>query len=1092
MNEFAGVRSNNSSSMFAAFLKFTILLSGAIAQDGRSPDPAFEYLLSQAPKEIRPPVDPSQRTKWAAEILLTRNEEALTEAATRILAIDIPRSIDELERLSVQSSWRVRAAALDAGVRGAPLAKEGRDQTRLRSIAVKASTDSARLVRKNAARLIAEVGDSAQPVLDVLSRDAFYDVRLEAVRALVRNGATITMPWIAERLRDSDKSVAELAVDVLPRLGSGGAIALAPFVEDRNSPLDLRLRALMSLRNEGTADGLDVSLLKIVTRLDEPRELRALALALALTVGGTFDPPEAVELLLPIALESQNIEYQLAAIEGLVSLGPFAAVAIRESLVKQSVPLYVFQKVLSALPKMARKDATQELKSFFDALSSDRDDERAIIARTLGRVSPSGLSTFFIGRINSSGSATRYEIVKAFLGRDDVSDEIVNAGLLDKTPEVRRVAFDLALRSTGVPTRICVDAIERETSPYLRSEFVETLSRRRPDSVARDFLLKLLRNDESDVFESVAAALDVYEGDADVLAALIDQHDKAYQRQIEDTDQLDESAWRIRRMAIRTISRIGGEGAVDFLKLRIRTERAVDEDLAVEAVKGLGILAPEDPILIDILLAPSLPKVRIEAAIITAQRGKGQGVRTLAREIRSLDGDMRRRALDALAKGQAADLRRGFLEVLAKDEKATFDDDHRSDAIRDLATIEDIEALKALAEIAKNDRSTDSKLEAIYALGRRGSDAAATHLVELSNILVSKTTEIDSNEMLLQGIALALGNSKSSVGVPRLLCHLFERPLKESLKHLLDPDASRLPFERRRRYDREREASKALTKLSSIARQEVASWIWSMKESGQLALVDPTFLLDIADEWADALPEASAQLSDVAGTFGQDLDPRFRACVNRALVARDRRVGAAFFEAAGALAASGAVDKSFARILGGAEAASGRRPRVWLRCVPLIARADAAFAVHRDEEAVRFLDEAQRRGEQDARTLMDIAASFHARGMLQKAREVVGQVVQLAPSDPLVCETYAWFSLENGDHDTALKHFRLAETLDEEGSLNKSIRIGTASALASLNRNDEACVLIRSLLRDDPGLIFEIRKNRFLGRVRELLHLDAK
>jgi tetratricopeptide (TPR) repeat protein len=1070
--------------MLASLLTLALTL---VAQDTRPAGANFDYLLARVPEEMRPPRDPAARSAWAAAILRASNDEGRVEAAIRILAIDIPRSIGEIESLVHDANGRARALALDAGVRGAILAKEGRDKTRLRSLAVKAASDASRLVRRNAARLLAEVGDTDPPVLKQLASDPFYDVRLEAIRAIVRNGATITMPWIAERLRDSDQQVAELAVDVLPRLGSGGADALAPFVEDPASPLALRLRALMSIRSEGTADNLGESLLQIVRRPDEPRDLRALALALALTVGSTFDPPEAVELLIPIVLDGADLDAQVAALEGLVALGPYAAVSMRETIVKKPVSLYTFQKVLASLPRMARKDAGQELKSFFDALPAARDDERSLVARTLGRVA-ANLAGFYEPKWAESGTATRYEIVKSFMSRDDVSRDIIERALEDPSIEVRKAGFDLALRTAAVPTAVCVAAIDRERSTFVKNEFIETLSRRRPDATSRECLLRLLREDEAEYFESVAAALDVFDGDPDVLRALIEQHDRAYQRQLEDNHSPNESAWRVRRTTIRAIARVGGADAIEFLKARVRAERAVDEELAIETVKGLGALVPDDPIILELISPPSLERVRIEAAIVAASRGRAQGIRTLAREIRVMDSDMRRRAFDAIAKGQSPELRRGFLELLAVDEKSTFEDDQRSEAIRDLATLDE-DTSKALIQIAKSDRSVEARLEAIHSLGQRGGDLAARSLVDIASDLLREEAGSDSNELLLKGVAAALGRTRSAEAVPRLLCHLFERPLRDAQKHLLDPGGSRVPYERRRIYDREREASRALVVAAGVARPAVAQWIADMKESGCLALVDPSFLLDIADEWVGALPEASGLLSDVAGTFGQDLEPRFRAFVNRALVARDKREAASFFEQAGALAASGAVDRAFSRILGAAEFSSGRRPRIWLRCAPLVARAEAAFAVQRPEEALRFLDEALRRGALDTRTLLDVAASCHSHGMLQKARDVVATVVQIAPAEASFCETFAWLLLESGDAEGALKKFALAETLDDDGTLKRSARLGAASALAVLKRADEATAIVRDLLRDDPDLVGEVLRNRYLGVPREMLHL---
>lgn len=1047
----------------------------------------FARLTTFLEARFRPPMDAAERGAWAEQMLQNPGDEAAAEAATRVLALDLPVSLPTLEKLATDSRWRARAAALDAGVRGAPLVKDSRDLTRLRELGLRAAKDPARAVRRNAARVLAEVGDSAEPVLDKLANDTFYDVRIEAIRALVRGGSTDTIPWIAEHLHDPDRQVAELAVDVLPRMGLAGAHALAPFVENRESPIDLRFRALRALRAEGTADELGSSLLEIVKRTEEDTELRALALALALTVGSPFNSPEAVSLVLPIALSATDMEHQSAAMDGLVALGPDAASAVRRALVGMRVPQYTFNRLVSALPAMAHKDATKELQSLMDTLTgADRDDERAMIAQMLGRHAPAGLADFFVTRWPQMGPTSRRESLRVFRGRSDTTRELCEIALPDTSQEVRRAAFELALETSGVTSERCIEAVCAETEPAQYSEFLEMLSRKRPDNTVRGFLLGLLKEADSELFESLTSALDVYAGDAEVVAALVAQHERAHLKQIQQDVEEAHVAWRVRRMTIRAISRIGGDAAVEFLRLRSRSERAIDDELARESIRGLASLAPDDPVLLDLLDAPSLPKVKIEAAIAVAARGRGQGLRTLAREVRNLDSDTRRRALDALSTAHSLELRSGFLKLLALDEQARFGEENRADAIRDLATMDDPEAITTLTNIAREDRSTDARMEAIQALGRRGGDESARVLLTLGELILGEP-ESEERELLLQSVANALGNTHAALSVPRLMAHLFERPLRDARAHLLTPDVTRQPFERRRLYDRERAAARAIARIGSPALSGVNEWLRRMWSRGLLAVMDPTFMLDLAEEWMEVLPEASEVLAEVAGSFGQDLEPRFRALLIRAQLTHDRRRAATLYDSAHSLAASGAVEKAFARILGSAEAQWGRRPRIWLRCARLVARADAAFVEGKNDEGVRFLEEAIRRGAFDTRTLMDVAASFHSHGMAVRSREVVSQAVALAPSDHTLVESFAWLCLELNEPETALERFRLAETLDEDGAAIRGARFGAASALATLKRTDEAVAILRTLIRDDAEFADALRASPWLQSVRDIL-----
>lgn len=1046
-------------------------------------DDGFERISRRVSPELLPPVEQSQRTEWAVAVLSKGSDEAAVEAATRALALDLPASLAALEALSKHENWRVRTAAIDAGVRGASLVADAGDRTRLREIGLTAATDSVRAVRRNAARLLAEVGDGANPALKTLVCDPFFDVRIESIRALARGGSTDTMRWISERLNDPDRQVAELAVDVLPRLGLSGASELAPFVENIQSPLELRFRALRALRSEGTADDLGDALLQIVTRRSEDGELRALALALALTVGATFDPPEAVALLLPVALSASDLEHQGAAIDGLVALGPNAATSVRKALIDSRVPLYTFNRLLAALPAMARKDAARELQSLFDALTGEeRDDERSAIIQSLGRHAPAGLAAFLTTRWSMCGATARREAVRVFMFRSDVTSEFCELALLDSSAEVRRAAFELALRTPEVSTQRCIEAVCRETEPSQYSEFLETLPRRRPEPLVRGFLLGLMKEADSEIFESLTSALDAFSKDSEVVQFLIDQHERAQRKQLSDDSEDSHTAWRVRRMAIRTIARIGGAEAIEFLRWRARSERSVDAQLAMEAIHGLSVNAPNDAVLVEFMDPPSLPLVRIEAAIAVTMTGKSQGLRTLARDVRLLNGDSRRRALNALARGRNLELRKGFLQLLALDDQAMFGDENRIDAIRDLVLVNDPDSLETLKKIAAKDRSLEARIAAIHGIGRNSSTLSASILIEIGDDIY-KNDQSDERELLLESVAESLTETRSTDAIPWLLVHIFERSLMNARQHLLNPDVARPPFERRRIYDQEHRAARAFAKYGNSSGPIIVKWLQEMWRRGLFSLVDPTFLLDIADEWIEAIPDASTALSEIASASGQDLEPRFRALINRAQLTRDRRMAAILYDFAHALARSGAVERAFARLLGSAEAQRGRRPRVWLRCARLIARAEAAFSEMKPDEGTRFLEEAVRQGASDSRTLVEVSGAFHAHGQAARSKDVLSQAVAMAPSDPALNETLAWLVYELGDSEGALERFRRAETLYDDPNSARMPRLGAACALAALSRTNEAESVVRDCVREDPDLAHVISQSKQLERL---------
>jgi tetratricopeptide (TPR) repeat protein len=265
-----------------------------------------------------------------------------------------------------------------------------------------------------------------------------------------------------------------------------------------------------------------------------------------------------------------------------------------------------------------------------------------------------------------------------------------------------------------------------------------------------------------------------------------------------------------------------------------------------------------------------------------------------------------------------------------------------------------------------------------------------------------------------------------------------------------------------------------------------------MAVRGELQLLDPTFLLELAQAWLDTFPGACARLAEAAPALGPDPDLRFRSLILRAQATRDRRAAAGFFEAANVLAASGAADAGVVLVLGPTDPFVARRPRLWLAAAAMLARAEAAYAEQNREEAARFLEAAARRGAMDTRCLSDVASAYAAQGQVPRARDLAARAHELAPNDRPLCEAYAWLCLQAGEAALANELFQYAQGLDDEDEGGgRGARLGAACALAQLRRVDEAVDVLQALLREDPDIAEEIQRNAFLEPARARLPLPS-
>ncbi len=1053
----------------------------------RAEDPASlaESLADLVPASLRPPDDAAARIAWCAEGLRATDDLARVESATRLLALALPEALSTIRDAAKDPHWRTRVAALDALFRGASRL-EGAARGEALALARSAASDPARGVRAASARLLGAVGEGAEAALVAPCSDLFFDVRRDALQAAGRIGHPELLEQAASRLSDPDGTVRECAVDVLARGGPEGIRRLAPFLGDPESPVGLRLRACRVLRDEGTIQGAAPELRRVAESEAEPRNLRAAAIALLLRAGASFAPEQALPILVEEVVEGAEISEQEAAADGLAALGARASEAVHEALVDRSPTRFAFRLLLSVVPGLAPDDPGAALERLFDRMDPAREDERASVLELLGRVSPEGLLAFIVSRWEASGESTRVEALRLLASAGLSSSALCDRALADEAEEVRRLAFSMALDDADVPSARCVEAITRESDATLRGEFLELLGRRRPDATAREFLLGELESGDVSTFDSVVLALDVFSGDAEVVRRLVEQHDRAHAQQLEGRYEDGDGAWRRRRSVLRAVSRIGGEPAVAFLRVRARADRSIDADLSAEATRGLAALVPGDPLLADLLRPPSAVAVRIEAAIATTRRGDAEGVRTLAQLVRALDGDARRRAFDALAESNSP-WRRKFVEFLALDTEARFSDESRSDAIRDLPAVAGDEAIDLLASVARGDRSLDSRLEAIQALGSRGGDTAAEALLRVAATRGDEPSA-DEQEQIVRAVAASLGATRSTLGVPWLVSGLFERALRDAKERLVDADERRSAFERRRRYDREREIVGAILRIGRRADGAVQEALERIETRGLLALADPTLLADVAEAWSATLPAASARLARAAALSDARCNVRFRSALLLGTVARDRDVAAAHLERAHRLAAAGLADAAFGRAFGPTEPRTGHHPRVWLSCAAEIARIDADLSAGRSDEAERRLESVLVRGRLDARVLLNLAGALERGGLLDRAREIVERASELAPLDRTVQEQAAWHLLAGGHAESALARFRAARGLEGEGIVSdRATRFGIASALASMGRLDEAEAIVRRLLEEDPAWRGDVRRSRHLASLREKL-----
>ncbi|HKD99640.1 MAG TPA: hypothetical protein VKE69_01415, partial [Planctomycetota bacterium] len=806
---------------------------------------------------------------------------------------------------------------------------------------------------------------------------------------------------------DLDADVADAAVECLARSGEGAA-RLAPLLRDPAAPTTRRKLVLRVLREEGSIAGLEGTLRELARSESTPVELRAVATAL-LAIHGA--PPDGAATRLAAFVSGEpDLTDEDAAHDGLARLGAEAARALRPLLADSTTAPYRFHRLV---PLLARVDPSgRELALLFDEVAGDRDDERAELVDWLGRLAPSGLVDFFLERWDRSGPSVRISTLRIRFDPPAAAAAACERGFVDASPEVRRAAFELALRTPEVATDRCIAAVTGEREATLRSAFLELLPRSRGEPAVRRLLLEELVHDTPGEIESVAAGMDVFRGDAEVVAALAAAHDRAYARQLAADPQDRDSLRRLRKIVLRTVGRVGGARAADFLRTRARAERAVDADLGAEAVRALAAAEEGDePLLVDLLQPPSLPGVRAEAAITCARRGDERGVSALVPLLPGLGGDARRRAFDALAEGRSSRLFE-CVKIFAVDAEGRLSDEQRADAISDLARLEEPEALAALETIATRDRSVESRIEATRALGRRGGEDAARILEGLGEAAAAAPPS-EAIDQIRLAVARSLAATRSERAAGPLLAQLLERPLRRAASTLPEPGARRSPLERSRLYDREDEAAALLARLPGSV--PLASSFAALRERGLLALPEGSFLLRVGERISETHPAAAAALARAAIAISPDPPSRFRASLLLAASSADRLAAATWLEAASALARTNEVEPALGAALGSLEPRSGRVPRAALAAAASLARASAAYAAGDAGTGRRHVDAAIRRATDDARTLLDASVLLAAHGDGARACELARTARALAPLDAGVADACGSALLACGD-----------------------------------------------------------------------------
>ncbi len=340
---------------------------GQLGVNARTAIPALREALNDPDGYVR---------VYAAEALARIDPES---------KVDIPVLLAALKDQDAALRSATAAALAELGPRSSPAVealvsalqdKEGR----VRSVAAYALGK----INSDAAHPSFPSGDVVTALAKVLRQDRKDKVRLWAAKALLEFGpdAKRAMPALTTALKDRDQNVAEVAADVLARLGPAGIPALCEALQD--GKCKARQEAAEYLGEMGQRAKGAVPVLMGVLKEEDPHLRHAAALAML-----RIDKKLAIRTAVPVLSElvkNEKLHHLPPAILALSNLGPEAkpaVLALMEALNDQES--FIRLQAAKALGKIGpgAKVAAPALRT---ALANEKDYVRLTVAEALWRV----------------------------------------------------------------------------------------------------------------------------------------------------------------------------------------------------------------------------------------------------------------------------------------------------------------------------------------------------------------------------------------------------------------------------------------------------------------------------------------------------------------------------------------------------------------------------------------------------------------------------------------------------------------------------------------------------------------------------------
>jgi HEAT repeat protein len=391
---------------------------------------------------------------------------------------EVPGPLSPAARRAVERSLRdgeptVRLLAIDA------LAKQ---ETAPSFVPIaEASEDDNRDVRLRAVRLLGE-SHEARAVLPLLARlgDADRQVRLAAVRALGAAGDRRAGPALRRQLADPVDEIRVAVVDAIGQLALADAVPALAALARRRPADEVARRAILALGNVGGP----VALAVLVDQLDDP--------TLADETAGALR--RLGESALPALLDQATNGSPAGSALAVTLLGQLAA---------GTGPRGADPKIVRALTGMVERRSGATLAALQALGAVQAPAAVAVLARAAADPSP---------ELRGAAYAALLETA------DDRALVVVNGGLHDRDPRVRRLALRLGVE-LGSSTPVFLSGASARLSDAdagVRSEAALTLIRlqqRAPEALPA-LLAQLARTPDDALF-------------ADALEAVVDPRDDA-------------------------------------------------------------------------------------------------------------------------------------------------------------------------------------------------------------------------------------------------------------------------------------------------------------------------------------------------------------------------------------------------------------------------------------------------------------------------------------------------------------------------------------------------------------------------------------